>query len=91
MFLRRLPKFEYHSPATVEEALNLKCADKGTCKFLAGGTDLLVDMHKHTTLVGLDAATGEVKWEAPTKAEAVPKGGGYYVGSHKVVRSKNGT
>lgn len=44
MFIRRLPKFEYHSPASVAEALNLMCTDKRTCKFLAGGTDLLVDM-----------------------------------------------
>jgi carbon-monoxide dehydrogenase medium subunit len=44
MFIRRLPKFEYHAPSTVDEALNLLSGDKGTCKILAGGTDLLVDM-----------------------------------------------
>ena len=44
MFIRRLPQFEYHSPTTVDEALNLLSGDIGTWKFLAGGTDLLVDM-----------------------------------------------
>jgi len=46
MFIRRLPRFEYHTPASVAEALDLlgRFGDKG--RMIAGGTDLLVDMKK---------------------------------------------
>lgn len=46
MFIRRLPKFEYHSPSTLSEALDQlsQYGDKG--KVIAGGTDLLVSMKK---------------------------------------------
>jgi len=39
-----LPKFEYHEPYTLEEALNLLSDLGGNAKVLAGGTDLLVRM-----------------------------------------------
>jgi len=46
MFIKRLPTFEYHAPATIEEALDLitRYGDNG--RFMAGGTDLLVAMKK---------------------------------------------
>lgn len=39
-----LPKFEYHEPSTLEEALQLLSELGGNAKVLAGGTDLLVRM-----------------------------------------------
>ncbi len=39
-----LPKFEYHEPTTLEEALNLLSELGGNAKLLAGGTDVLVRM-----------------------------------------------
>ena len=46
MFIKRLPTFEYHAPATIEEALDLitRYGDNG--RFMAGGTDLLLAMKK---------------------------------------------
>ncbi len=48
MFIRRLPKFEYHAPASLPEALDLLGAFGGSAKLLAGGTDLLLAMKKRT-------------------------------------------
>ncbi|MBI4331349.1 MAG: xanthine dehydrogenase family protein subunit M [Chloroflexi bacterium] len=42
--IRRLPPFEYLTPATVEEACKILDRRKGKAKVLAGGTDLLVQM-----------------------------------------------
>lgn len=39
-----LPKFEYHEPSTLEEALKLLSELGGNAKVLAGGTDLLARM-----------------------------------------------
>jgi aerobic carbon-monoxide dehydrogenase medium subunit len=39
-----LPKFDYHEPSTLEEALQLLSELGGNAKVLAGGTDLLVRM-----------------------------------------------
>jgi CO/xanthine dehydrogenase FAD-binding subunit len=39
-----LPKFEFHEPKTLEEALHLLSERGGNAKVLAGGTDLLVRM-----------------------------------------------
>jgi carbon-monoxide dehydrogenase medium subunit len=39
-----LPKFEYHEPSTLEEALHLMSDLGGNARVLAGGTDLLVRM-----------------------------------------------
>jgi len=56
---------------------------------LAG--DVLVDMHGSVDLLrGLDKRTGKLLWEAPTKGAGTRDGGGYYVGSHKVMRLVNG-
>ncbi|MEW6664528.1 MAG: xanthine dehydrogenase family protein subunit M [Thermodesulfobacteriota bacterium] len=48
MFIRRLPRFEYHAPASVPEALELLSRYGSDVKLLAGGTDLLVAMKKRT-------------------------------------------
>jgi carbon-monoxide dehydrogenase medium subunit len=44
MFIRRLPKFEYHTPLTTEDALDLLSEFGERGRVLAGGTDLLVAM-----------------------------------------------
>jgi CO/xanthine dehydrogenase FAD-binding subunit len=41
VFYRRLPKFQYLLPKTVEEALRMLNEHKGDSKLLAGGTDLV--------------------------------------------------
>lgn len=50
MFIRRLPPFDYHSPATVAKALGLlsKLGDKA--RVLAGGTDLLLAMKERAVV-----------------------------------------
>jgi carbon-monoxide dehydrogenase medium subunit len=40
-FYRRLPKFEYLRPSTLDEALSLLSQHKGRAKAIAGGTDIL--------------------------------------------------
>jgi CO/xanthine dehydrogenase FAD-binding subunit len=46
MFIRRLPKFEYHAPSTIPEALGLLKKYGNKARVLAGGTDLLLAMKK---------------------------------------------
>jgi CO/xanthine dehydrogenase FAD-binding subunit len=46
MFIRRLPSFEYHAPASIQEALECLSQCAGKAKVFAGGTDLLVSMKK---------------------------------------------
>lgn len=46
MFIRRLPKFEYHTPSSIEEALDQISLYGDKCKVIAGGTDLLLSMKK---------------------------------------------
>lgn len=62
MFIRRLPKFTYHAPASVKEALDLLAAYGTDAKLLAGGTDLLLAMKKRTAtpshLINLKAIPG---------------------------------
>lgn len=57
----RLPKFTYHRPSTVEEAVATLAEHPGS-RVLAGGTDLLVNMKLRVdtpeTLVGLDRVVG---------------------------------
>lgn len=48
MFIRRLPKFEYHSPASIPEALELLSTFEKDAKLLAGGTDLILAMKRRT-------------------------------------------
>ena len=39
-FYRRLPKFEYLAPKTIDEALSLLSRYQGRARVIAGGTDL---------------------------------------------------
>ncbi len=41
-----LPKFEFHEPGTIQEALEIKKKWGSSARFLAGGTDLLVHLKK---------------------------------------------
>jgi carbon-monoxide dehydrogenase medium subunit len=50
MFIKRLPKFEYHAPTSLPEALDLLAKYDGKGSVLAGGTDLLVSMKKREVL-----------------------------------------
>ena len=50
MFIRRLPKFEYHAPSSLNEALDQLSRHGDKAKVLAGGTDLLVSMKKREIL-----------------------------------------
>jgi len=50
MFIRRLPKFEYHVPSTIAEALDQISHYGNKGKVIAGGTDLLVSMKKRETI-----------------------------------------
>ena len=50
MFIKRLPKFEYHAPRSISEALGLLAEYDGKSRVLAGGTDLLVSMKKREAL-----------------------------------------
>jgi len=50
MFIRRLPKFSYHTPAAISEALELLSAHGRDAKLLAGGTDLLLAMKKRASV-----------------------------------------
>jgi carbon-monoxide dehydrogenase medium subunit len=50
MFIRRLPKFEYHAPASLDEALDHLSRHGDKAKVFAGGTDLLVSMKKREIL-----------------------------------------
>ena len=52
MFIRRLPKFEYHAPTTVAEALSLMSKYGSDGRFIAGGTDLLLAMKKREVAPG---------------------------------------
>lgn len=56
LYLRRLPKIEYLAPKTIDEALSMQNENEN-CKFLAGGTDLLIQMKNRekrpSVLIGL--------------------------------------
>jgi len=43
-YLKRLPAFDYLSPETVEEVIELLSRYKSEARILAGGTDLLLNM-----------------------------------------------
>lgn len=48
MFVRRLPKFDYHTPASLPEAVKLLSTHGTDAKLLAGSTDLILAMKQHT-------------------------------------------
>jgi carbon-monoxide dehydrogenase medium subunit len=62
MFIKRLPRFEYHRPASLPEALDLLSTYGKDAKLLAGGTDLTLAMKKRTItpphLINLKAIPG---------------------------------
>ena len=45
-FYRRLPRFEYVQPNSIDEVLSLLATHKGEAKLIAGGTDLLPKMKR---------------------------------------------
>ena len=47
VFFRRLPKFEYLSPKSLDEAQAILTARKGAAALLAGGTDLIPRLKRH--------------------------------------------
>ena len=55
--MMRLPKFSYHAPATVAEAVRILAGEGPTASVVAGGTDLYPNMKRRhqtpRTLVGL--------------------------------------
>jgi carbon-monoxide dehydrogenase medium subunit len=51
LFYRRLPRFEYLAPRTVDEAIQLLAEHRGQAKLVAGGTDLVPQL-KSRELVG---------------------------------------
>ena len=57
--MMRLPKFSYHAPATVAEAVRILAGEGPTARVVAGGTDLYPNMKRRhqtpRTLVGLRA------------------------------------
>lgn len=71
MFIRRLPKFDYYTPTSLPEAVQLLAAHGKDAKLLAGGTDLILAMKKHTvapahlinlkTIPGLTGITSDAK------------------------------
>jgi CO/xanthine dehydrogenase FAD-binding subunit len=74
-----LPKFEYHEPLTLEEALRLLSEFGGNAKCLAGGTDVLVRMKlkvdKPTHLVSIARIPG-LDEIIPREKHGVTVGGG---------------
>ena len=51
LFYRRLPKFEYAAPHTLDEALDLLAAEGERVKLLAGGTDLIPQLRRRKTSI----------------------------------------
>jgi CO/xanthine dehydrogenase FAD-binding subunit len=58
-FYRRLPKFEYMRPGTVDDALAFLSSRKGAAKLLAGGTDLIPQLKKRE--IGVPAYVVDLK------------------------------
>jgi carbon-monoxide dehydrogenase medium subunit len=52
MFIKRLPKFEHHAPATVAAALDLLARLGSHARLLAGGTDIFPAMKKRELTPG---------------------------------------
>lgn len=50
MFIKRLPRFEYHTPTKLSEALDLLTRYGKKARVLAGGTDLLIAMKRRETV-----------------------------------------
>ncbi|MBI4962026.1 MAG: xanthine dehydrogenase family protein subunit M [Desulfomonile tiedjei] len=74
-----LPKFDYHEPQTLEEALHLLSEYGGNAKLVAGGTDVLVRMKlkvdKPSHLISIDRIPG-LDQVIPRERHGVTIGGG---------------
>ncbi len=66
-----LPKFEYHEPTTLEEALKLLHELGGNAKLLAGGTDVLVRMKLKIDMPGHVISVARV----PGLDQIIPRNG----------------
>ena len=80
------PRFEYHAPRTVEEALGLLGRYRGDAKVLAGGQSLvpllnfrlvrpaaLVDLNRIPALAGIEERDGTLAFGAMTRQRAVER------------------
>jgi len=78
------PRFEYHAPTTVEEALGLLTRYRGDAKVLAGGQSLmpllnfrlvrpaaLIDLNRIAALAYIQKVDGQVRLGAMTRQRAV--------------------
>ena len=61
-FYRRLPRFEYVQPNSIDEALYLLATHKGEAKLIAGGTDLLPKMKRMEYQTG-ETSNGIRDWD----------------------------
>jgi CO/xanthine dehydrogenase FAD-binding subunit len=78
-FYRRLPKFDYLSPATLDEALSLLSEYKGRVKVIAGGTDLVPKLKRREIrapeyVIDLKGIPGLDKIKQPYQKEGGEKG-----------------
>ncbi len=65
-----LPDFRYHRPVTIEEAVRLK-ASSANARFIAGGTDLLINLRR-----GLGEPADLIDLTAATDFAAIRRDGG---------------
>jgi CO/xanthine dehydrogenase FAD-binding subunit len=89
-----LPKFDYHEPPTLEEALHLLSEFGGNAKLLAGGTDVLVRMKlkvdKPTHLISVARIPG-LDQVIPRDRHGITVGGGVtaaVLSSHELVMDR---
>lgn len=64
-----LPKFEFHEPASIQEAVDLKEKYQEKAKLLAGGTDLLVHLKKKLITAGHIISLSKIKALSQIKEE----------------------
>lgn len=62
-----IPRFQYHSPSSLDEACEIKADLKANGSILAGGTDLIVNMKKGVTVTKNLISLKNIK-EAPLKS-----------------------
>lgn len=77
-FYRRLPKFEYLAPTTLEEALSLLSKYKAKAKVIAGGTDLVPKLKRRE--IGAPEYVIDIKG-IPGLDKIKPNGSGLNIGA----------